>query len=1135
MLNQRLVHLLLAVLVLPAIAFAQNTTSSINGTAKTSTGEALIGATITAIHEPTGTIYKVQTRAGGRFDINNLTPGGPYSIEATFLNYNTEKKTDIYLSLGETFKVDFALAPKSVEITGVTVTGTRKTVDATAKGGTEVTIGRDKMQNLPTVGRNLNDYLRAIPQAKLASSNNEGVTIAGQNTRYNSFYIDGALNNDVFGLANSGTNGGQTSTPPLSIDAIDQFQVLLSPYDASLGNFVGGGINAVTRSGTNKMEGSLYYFYRNQDLAGKTPTGDKSAATKLADFTNKTYGFRIGGPIIKNKLFYFLNVEWQRDKRPQPFDVSSGYNGNTKSPADIQRLIDTLNARGGYNPGSYLDNPETIDADRVASKVDWNISDKQKLSVSYRYTKADRYNTNSSNSSGVNFYNNGWIQPNRTHSASVELRSVTGKSSSNRLLLTYTNVSDDRTQIGSPYPRVVIFDGTGTSSGQGLIVGPDPSTNINILTQKNYNVLDVFKFNIGAHTMSVGGEWEYNDVKNAFIQRSWGEYQYDSVQAFYANAKPRQYRVAYSLIDSINGDATNAAAAFKISRWSAFINDELRVGDNLTLNFGVRADYTKWMTTPVGDPFANNVAIPKWSALYDLQGAQSGVAPKIPVSISPRFGFSYKIPEENVVIRGGAGYFTSRIPLVWPGGVYNNNGLFIGGFTVSSSANAAALNTVRFRSNPYGQWTATELGLGITKGAINLISKKFRNPRVFRTTLAVDKKFGDGWSTTVESIFSKNINEVYYTNLNAQAPIATLTGPGGGGRLIYSPTALPITTSTPANPYDNAILLTNSDHDKGFAYNFSVLVDKRTRNGFGFTASYNYGTSYVINEATSSVNVSQWQFMETVNGRNNITRSQSDFSAGHRIFAYASKKFIYAKGILATTISLVYNGQSGAPFSYVYSGAITKDDASAGGSGGNDLIYIPTQTEMGSLAIANNTVGSGSAAITYNRQQQLDALNAYIENDGYLKKNRGKFADRNGSRLPFTNTIDLKIAQDFNIKLGGHRYQFQLTYDIFNFGNMLNRDWGRNYFLSNDQFAVISFRGFTAPGITNPVSSSSAATNQVLTTYGSTSAAVTAPATVPVFSFNPQNVGRSPWNVSTGTAPSVSARWISQIGIRFNF
>lgn len=527
-----------------------------------------------------------------------------------------------------------------------------------------------------------------------------------------------------------------------------------------------------------------------------------------------------------------------------------------------------------------------------------------------------------------------------------------------------------------------------------------------------------------------------------------------------------------------------------------FVNDEFRASDNLTLSFGLRADYFKVLSKPWTDNYTNTIAIPKFSEYYDLKGARSGVAPKVPIAFSPRVGFTYKIPEENLVVRGGLGMFVGRIPLVWPGGIFNNNGIFIGGYT----ANATQLNTIRFRSNPNGQWTPAEVGAGITKGPLNLTASEFSTPKVFRTSLTVDKKFGNGWSGSVEGIFTQNMNEIYYTNINLLPPIGKSVGPDS--RNVYTTTnnaRIPLNADG-SNPYDNAILLSNNDGPKGFGFNFTATVSKRTRDGFAFDFNYSFGNATAVNDGTSSVNLSQWRFMETVNGRNFITRSNSDFSAGHRIFAYLSKKFEYANKKLATTITLTYTGQSGNPFSYVYgNNSMVRDD---GTGGTNDLIYIPTSNDLQASNFLNITNSSG--AVLFTAQQQKDALEAYIMNDKYLRSNRGKFAERNGSRLPFTNIVDLKIAQDFNLKIGNRKYSFQLTYDVFNFGNMLNRNWGRTYFMSNDNFQLIQFAGYVS------------ATNLT-----------------PQYRFTPTIT--TPFNVSTTTNAAYAARWISQLGLRFNF
>lgn len=1092
MLIRRIVHFLVLFFT-PVILLAQVTTSSISGFIKTAGGEPLVGATITATHVPTGAVYRAQATTGGKFDLSNLNPGGPYTITTTFVNFQPFTKEDVYLNLGEVSKQDFTLSNTATELTAVTVT---TTAAPRGKGGTQTNIGRDRMANLPSVTRNITDFLRAVPQAKLTST--EGaISIAGQNNRYNAFYIDGALNNDVFGLSGSGTNGGQANIAPISIDAVDQIQVVLSPYDASLGGFTGGGINAVTRSGSNNFQGSVYYLYRNEKLAGKTPTGLKSAATKFGQFENKTYGFRIGGPIIKNKLFYFVNAELQRDVRPQPFDISR-YTGNTKE-AGLNALADTLRKRYNYEPGGYLDNPEQVKADRIVSKIDWNINEKNKFSVSYRYNKGQRYNVSTSSTGTVNFYNNGYIFPTESHSGSAELRSNFNRGTSNRLLLTYANVKDDRNPLGQAFPRVSITDGSGS-----IVFGPDNSSTINLLTQKNYNLFDAFSFNAGKHTFSVGTDDELNDDYNAFIQNTFGNYQYNSLADFYNNAKPRQYQVGYSLIDNKQDETTAAAAKFKTFRLSFFANDEYRPNDKLTMNFGLRVDKFSFLTTPATDNYTNDSALAKFSQYYDLRGATSGQKPNLPASISPRFGFTYKLAS-TLTIRGGTGLFTGRIPLVWPGGVYNSNGIYQGSFTASSSSNPAALDIIRFRADPNNQYRASDVNISLSKGALNLISKHFKLPKVFRTSLAIDKQWGDGWTTTAEGLFTKNVTETYYTNINILPPIGVSKGPGP--RNVYAaPNVIPITYNG-RNPYDNVVLLSNADGKKGYSYNLTLTLDKRFKNGISFNINYGYGNAMVVHEPTSSVNFSQWRFMESVNGRNDIERSISDFSQGHRIFAYASKKFTYANKALATTLTLVYTGQSGLPFSYVYGTNSVVRDADPSGGYSSDLVYIPTAGEIATMTFQSNTVGSGASAVTYTSDQQKAALNKFILTNKYLSEHRGQFAKRNADRLPFTNIVDLKIAQDFNIKVIGRRLQFQLTYDVFNFTNMLNRKWGRTFFLTNDQFRLLEFQGY-----------------------------VSASDLTPQYKFNP-TIGQpqSISNISTSSSPTYSPRWTSQLGLRFNF
>lgn len=1073
--NLKRILLLIVILAAPLLMIAQVTTSSITGTVENASGEGMVGATITAVHIPTGTISKAVTRDGGRFDIANVNPGGPYKITVTYVGFGEAAHEGVYITLGEKSIQDFILTEKSQQLQEVVITGLGANKGG-AKGGAETTISRNQINNLPTVGRNISDYLRMVPQTTVTGDG--GISFAGQNNRYNSFYIDGAVNNDVFGLAASGTNGGQTGVAPISMDAIEQFQVVVSPYDASLGNFTGGGINAITRSGTNTFHGSAYYFFRNEDISGKTPGVPKEEATKLSDFSNKTAGIRLGGPIIKNKLFFFVNGEIQRDVRPQPFDFSD-YDGSV-SKADIENLVSFLKNEYGYDPGSFLNIGEKVNANRLVAKVDWNINNANKLSVSYRHTDAERFNTSRSSSQNINFYNNGYVMPNKTNSGSLEWTSRFNGGSNNKLLLTFTRVIDDRGPIGSPFPRVRIRDGAAD-----INFGTEEFSTANQLKQNNYALFDVFRFYKGKHSFSVGTDNEFSYSYNVFIRQNFGSYDFSDLNTFLSGGEASSYRRSYSLLDDVTGDkSVNAAAEFNTLRLGFFVNDDIRVSDNFSLNLGLRLDKTKFLTEPREDEFFNDSAVSKISQYYDLNGARSGEANEPKWSLNPRVGFTYKIDDEKVTIRGGIGMFTGRVPLVWPGGVYNNNGVSIAGIRASD---------VTFRPDPYNQYVASDFGIDvpIPSGQIDLIAENFRMNKVLRTSLAFDKKFGKGWMATVEGIFTKNINEINYTKVDMLPP--TMKTNGADKRNTYEldgrfPKQIPLRADG-SNPYTGIYVLSNNHGKKGYSYNFTASIIKSWSRGFSFNASYTYGNSVVLNEGTSSQNSSQWRYMETVNGRNFITRSISDFDLGHRIVAFAAKKFTYANKHLSTTISLVYTGQSGQPFSYVMGSGVVHDYDN---NESNDLIYVPRS--------ASEIVFEANGQTP---EQQWAAFNNYIENDKYLSTRRGQYAERNGARLPFASEFDLKIQQDFIVKLGSRAYELELTYDIFNLANMLNNDWGKQYFISNDSYRILDFEGFVSPTDLTPT-----------------------------YSFDAPSDGNA-WSLSDGVFRS--ARWSSQLGVRISF
>jgi Carboxypeptidase regulatory-like domain/TonB dependent receptor len=1136
---KKIVRLLTVLLVFPFALTAQVTTSSISGIVNTKNGGALTGATITATHLPTGSIYTASSRTGGRFDINNMNPGGPYIIVVSYIGFENDKKEDVFLILGETQRLNIILSDKTTELTTVVVAARRT---AAAKNGTETSIGRDKLAILPNIGRNLSDYLRFTPQTKV---NGTSISIGGQNNRYNGFLIDGAVNNDVFGLSASGTNGGQAGTPPISIDAIDQIVVQISPYDAAMGNFTGGAINAITKSGTNQLHGSAYYVFRNQSLAGKTPTYNVANDARISypDFKNQTFGFTIGGPIIKNKAFFFINAEKQNDNRPQPYtgpDVTtSGYN----VVDTINKLINHVKSTYNYDLGDWRNNEDKIDRTNLNTRFDFNLNTKNKLTISYRYTKAERINANRSSFNGstgtIAFTNGAQFFPSITHSGNAELNSKFTNNVNNKLRVSITDVNDDRSFVGNPFPAVTLnaFNG-----GPSFNFGSEAASSANILKQQIINLYDAFKINTGKSSITLGADIDLNKSYNLFINRNFGLYTYSALgptgnllipqtsplEAFITGRGPSRYQRGYSLVDGGNkggDDNTNSAANFKSVRLGFFINDDIKISKDFTLTLGLRADKTSF-TTPVPlDTFFRDNAAPVISQYYDLDGAKSGEQFNPGWIFSPRIGFKYNIEDENLVIRGGAGIFAGRTPLVWPGGTYANPGTLIGAAdTTRTNAQLIAANAtgilinglpVQFRSDVNNQYTQADFGLPsnllVPQGDINLISRNFKLPAVFKTSFAADKKFGNGWTLTTEVLFTKNINEVDWQNVNFLPPAAGLksTGPdtrdiygtsGNPTRLVYRPTG---TTAAIRNPYSNVILIKNTSGKKGFSYNFTVQLDKQTKNGFQFNASYTYGNSLVYNEATSSVNTSNWQFIESVRGRNFNVLSTSDFDLGHRIYALISKKFTYANKHAATTITFTYNGQSGNPYSYVYSGSFVGDGVS-----GNDLMYVPaSRTEMDNMAFVTRLSGAAAtaAANAADILAQKDQFEEFITSDKYLRKRRGQFAERNGARLPFTNIVDMSLQQEFRLRMGKVDHKLTIGLDMFNFTNFISKDAGRQYFLSNDQTNVVTFRGYQ--------------TNT----------------TIPTFQFfKPLN--NKPYSINdVQTSPNTSARWNGQLSIKYSF
>ncbi|MEO9964948.1 MAG: carboxypeptidase regulatory-like domain-containing protein [Reichenbachiella sp.] len=1013
------------------------TTSGMNGKVVDNTGAELPGATIIAIHVPTGSKYGNITDLNGFYRIPNMKVGGPYTVTVSFVGFENYVQNGVYLTLGQTFKLDATLSSGATELEEVVVTaGDGKVFDGNRTGASTY-IGSDMISKMPAASRSIRDFARLTPQAQITEGDDGfSISIAGQNNRYNAIYIDGAVNNDVFGLAGSGTNGGQTGVNPFSVDAIEQFQVAVAPFDVRISGFSGGAISAITRSGSNEVEGSAYYFVRNESLAGKTPKDLRvnDEREKLAEFSAKTYGLRIGGPIIKDKAFFFVNYERQDDEIPQPFNISN-YTGNSNA-SDLASLRTFVNNQYNYDIGDYANTTRTLVSDKITAKFDFNLGDDHKLVLKHSYVGAENLEARNSGNRNVGFLNGSEEFITTTNSSTIELSSSLGTNFANKLILGYTSVRDDRDPKGDPFPSVYIADGLSTSSGdgEGLTFGAEPFSTANLLNQDVFTLTNNFDIFKGNHTITVGMHHEYSKTKNLFQAFNYGQYEYLTVADFIADANPNIYQRGYSLISGAVGDESDGAAEFSMYQLGLYVQDEYNVTNDLKLTAGIRVDLPFWAESDANNDF-NTRTIPLLEAAgKDLEGAEVGKKVKTKPHFSPRFGFNWNVNgESDLQVRGGIGVFTSRVPLVWPGGTYNNNGvnngfLFLGSWFAT---------TPTFERNVNNQSVGAAPGSGANEGNIDLFAPDFKLPSVMKINIALDKKLPIwGLLGSVEVMYNKNINAIYYQNLNIGDPVGTLTG--ADNRARYSRTSID-------GSYGRIMFASNTS--EGYSWNTAFTVTKPTENGFSGSFSYSYGDSRTTFEGTSSQNSSQWRNHQTVNGKNgNIPTTRSDFSQGHRFQMNMSYTKNWTDN-LKTTVGVYYEVNQDVPLTYVYREG---SDLLGDDSRDNALIFVPASRSQINLVDANGLTAD----------QQWTALNNFIENNDYLSQRRGRYVERNGDRGPWQHTLDLKFIQE--IALDKNRLQFSL--DIFNFANLINKDWGQRKFNNFGEVALIETQGVTDNG-----------------------------------------------------------------------
>ncbi|MDF3078459.1 MAG: hypothetical protein K0S09_2348 [Sphingobacteriaceae bacterium] len=1057
--------------------FAQVTTSSLTGTVRDAK-ETLIGATVKATHQPSGTVYSTSTNADGRFSIPNMRIGGPYKVEISYVGYQAQAYDDITLKLGEPYLLNVTLSASGRQLQDVTVSAT-VSVNA-GKTGASTNINNRMLATLPSINRSISDFTRLTPQA---NGNNFG----GRDARYNNIQVDGANLNNNFGLSSDPLPGG--GSQPISLDAYDQISINIAPYDVRQAGFTGANISAVTKSGTNSFHGTAYTFYTDQSFLG-TKVGSNDISSTLQDSKTQIYGASLGGPIIKNKLFFFVNGEYEKNTRPGiAFSPTGGSGAGTVSSttvADLKTVSDYLRTKYGYETGAYDNFPNFATANhKVLAKLDWNVSDKHKLTLKYSdFVGNDDQTLNSTsipNGGGfkvtgqsntlsrspnnrfgplsASYENSNYRFENTTRTGTLELNSTFSNKVSNQLLFAITKNQATRVFDSSVFPTIDIYNGTG---GNYITAGMDPYTLNNDVINDVYSVTDNFSYNTGKHTLTAGATYEYQRVGNMFMAPANSYYVFNSLNDFLTDKSPVYYSYTYSLVP---GKSAIYSAELKIGQAGAYIQDEYSIDDNLKLTFGLRGDMPIYTEDPLNNPATSALKF------YDqdnitLRSYTTDRWAKSRVLLSPRAGFRWNSDSKKLILRGGMGVFTGKIPFVFLTNIPTNTGMyqFGGAINNNTTAGQTALNGIKFNPNPaaYANLFPTSAGTSSPSNVV-FMDEDFRFPKVFRTNLGIDRSLGSGFTFTFDGIFTKDVNAVRMRNANLVNPNGVIVeGNIARPRIIGSNRLNGGTTS--------AIVLENTN--RGFSTSLTGQVTKAFSKGFSGFVAYTYSKAKEITANPGATASSVWNSNPNVGTSNFEELGNSQYAIPHRVVAALSYRLEYAKH-LASTFSVFFEGANQTNYSFVVNGDLNGD-----GNSSADLMYIPAN--MNEMNFEAYTVGSGSTAKTFTVAQQKEAFEQFINNSPYLSKHRGQFAERSSALTPWFNRIDVRFLQDVFVATGKDqkRNTLQFSADITNFSNLLNKDWGttQRYILNNP----LTFRSINAAN--QPVYRLQNLSNELVTT-----------------------------------------------------
>jgi hypothetical protein len=975
-----------------ASASAQSaTTGSLSGRVVDEQGGVLPGANVTAVHVPTGTTYTGTTNAQGQFTLQNVRVGGPYTVTTQLSGFRERQVGSVQVRLGEETDLEVRLPLESMTET-VEVTAEASIINPSNTGPAS-NVAQEAIENLPTISRGLDDFARTNPYFAqvAASASANALSVAGRNNRYNNIQIDGAVNNDLFGLAASGAPGGQADTQPISLDAISEIQLLVAPYDVRQGGFSGGGLNAVTRSGTNTFGGTAYWFLRNQDFVGNGPND-----REFGIFDDDQFGASLGGPIKKDKVFFFVNGEIQRRKVPNGFSVG-GTGQDFGHRAEVERFRNILQTRYQYDPGSFSEEfIRKTPNEKIFGRIDFNPSPRHQITFRHNYVNGvtDVYGTGNS-STRFNFPDAPYQFNTKTHSTVGQLNSTFG-AGFNELRLTYQRIREFRGHV-TDFPQVTVR----LPDGANLVAGTEQFSAANALDQDIFEINDDFTITRGRHTITIGTHNEFFKFRNLFIRDQFGSYQFASLDLL-EQGLAQQFDYSFSVTSD-----PQQAAEFSVNQIGFYLGDLWRVTPRVTLTLGARIDKPFFPDKPASNPISQ--------ANF---GFGTDVVPN-PTMFSPRLGFNWDVGGDGKSqLRGGGGLFSGRTPYVWLSNQYGNTGIEFQRIGASFNAN----NRIPFVPSPISQpRTVTGATAGSFTNEIDLIDPDYTYPRLLRGSLAYDQELGIwGLVGTVEVLGSKTLKDIDYENLNRVPGPATLFD----GRPIFV---------RRVSSLSDAVLLTNTD--EGSQWSVVGKVERPFRNGFYFSGSYLYGRATSVNDGTSSQALSNWRFVLVPGDINNPPLARSNFDVGHRINASVSYDWSITSRF-GTVFSLFYNGQSGRPYSVLFN-----TDVNGDGTIGNDLIYVPRD-------VSEVVVTGGSPQL----------LEDYIANDNGLREHRGEIVPRNASRLPWTNTVDFRVAA--NVPWG--RRKLELTMDVLNVLNLIDSNKGIIQFLANQNTSPIQFGGIDA-------------------------------------------------------------------------